>query len=162
MRNRNLILLILLLFYSSLFIQAEGGGGGGGGGSDSIETKIRDEEAKANFDKGVDYSNKGDYANAIIFLRKSVGLNPFVPEAYNMLGFSLRKSGKFEEAVKEYKRAIAMRPKFAEAHEYLGEAYLQMGKRDLAWKEYLTLEKLKSGEAKELLEKIEEYDMKNK
>jgi len=162
MRFRNLILVFALMIYSSLFIWPEGGGGGGGGGSNSIQTKINDEEAKASFDKGVEYSNKGDYENAIIYLRKSVDLNPLFPEAYNMLGFSLRKSGKFEEAVKAYKRAISMRPKFAEAHEYLGEAYLQMGKRDDAWKEYLILEKLKSDEAKELLEKIEEFDKKNK
>jgi tetratricopeptide (TPR) repeat protein len=94
-----------------------------------------------------------------MFMR-AVSLKKDHTEAYNMLGFSLRKSGEYEDAIKNYKKALEINPDFPEAHEYIGEAYLSIGNRDLAWKHYTELRRLESEEAEELLEKIKEFDNK--
>ena len=90
--------------------------------------------------------------------RKAVSLKKDFVEAYNMLGFSLRKQGNYDEAIKNYKKALSLNPEFAEAHEYIGEAYLGTGDRGSAWEHYAALQKLGSKEAEELGRKIEEYD----
>ena len=51
-------------------------------------------------------------------------------DAWNLIGFSLRKLERYEQALQGYARALAIDPRHAEAIEYLGELYLALG--DLA------------------------------
>ena len=74
----------------------------------------------------------GDYKTAIMLLEQSVRRNPDNPDAWNYLGYSLRKSGRMEEALVKYRTALTLNPKHRGANEYLGELYLQMGELEKA------------------------------
>lgn len=76
-------------------------------------------EAKKNIDAG-------NYTRAVTLLEQSVAENPDNPDAWNNLGYSLRKSGQTEEALASYRKALALDPEHRGANEYLGELYLEM------------------------------------
>jgi Flp pilus assembly protein TadD len=52
------------------------------------------------------------------------------PDVYNLLGFSLRKTGDLKQAATYYAKALDFDPSHKPALEYQGELFLQMG--DLA------------------------------
>jgi tetratricopeptide (TPR) repeat protein len=68
----------------------------------------------------------GNYAAALEELR---GLAEDNQEAdvYNLLGFTLRKTGDYATSLSYYKKALELRPDFKPAHEYLGELYAETG-----------------------------------
>lgn len=73
--------------------------------------------------------------------RKATELAPDYAEAWNMLGFSYRKTGQIGNALKAYRTALRLRPDYAEAHEYLAEAHLLTGNVERAKMELVWLEK---------------------
>jgi tetratricopeptide (TPR) repeat protein len=60
-------------------------------------------------------------------------------EAWNGLGYSLRKLGNYPAALTAYDKALSLRPTYAEAIEYRGEAYLALNRIDDAKQAYLDL-----------------------
>lgn len=60
-------------------------------------------------------------------------------EAWNGLGYSLRKLGNYPSALIAYDKALSLRPSYAEAIEYRGEAYLALNRIDDAKQAYLDL-----------------------
>jgi len=72
----------------------------------------------------------GDYQKAVPLLERSIAANPKNADAYNYLGYSLRKSGDKDAALVNYQKALALEPEHRGANEYLGELYLEIG--DLA------------------------------
>lgn len=144
---------IALLAATGVFAVGSGSSGGGSRFAGDPE-----KEARSLYEKGQALVEKEKYSQAASLFRRAISLKSDFAEAYNMLGFSLRKDGKYDAAIRQYKKALDINPKFAEAHEYIGEAYLGIGDRDSAWKHYTILVGLGSEEAGELLTKIEEYD----
>ena len=69
--------------------------------------------------------DRGAYQEAITTLWDYTQNNPSDPDAYNLLGFSYRKSGQFDRAKKAYERALRLDPDHKGAHEYLGELYVE-------------------------------------
>ncbi|MGH6947429.1 MAG: tetratricopeptide repeat protein [Kiloniellales bacterium] len=67
------------------------------------------------------------FEDAVPLLQKVVAKEPENADAYNYLGFSLRKQEKFDEAMAAYQKALAIEPEHRGANEYLGELYLQLG-----------------------------------
>ncbi len=88
------------------------------------------------------------YSEAITQLKAFIKKDAKSADAYNLLGFSYRKSGNLPDAFKAYDKALALDPKHLGAHEYLGEAYLQKREPEKA---KATLNKLKGicGECEE-------------
>lgn len=82
-----------------------------------------------------------EFATAETLLRKAVANDPKSAEAWNLLGFALRKQERLEEAEKYYDEALALVPKHLGALEYLGMLYVMTGRID---------------EAKGLLERIDD------
>ncbi len=82
-------------------------------------------------------------------------MKPGYPEAWNELGFALRKTGQYPEALKAYDKALRLRPNFPEAMEYLGEAYVKLGRLDDARALEARLKTLDPARAKELEEAIQ-------
>jgi Flp pilus assembly protein TadD len=74
----------------------------------------------------------GNYAAAVPLLEQVVAADPKNADAYNELGFSLRKSGNKDAALANYEKALALQPEHRGANEYLGELYLEMGQLDKA------------------------------
>ncbi|OCC03765.1 hypothetical protein BA190_16905 [Labrys sp. WJW] len=53
-------------------------------------------------------------------------------DVYNLLGFTLRKTGDYQTAVTYYTKALELQPGHKAAREYLGELYVETGDVDKA------------------------------
>ncbi len=141
----------LFVFLASA-LHAVGGGSMGSGGSPAAANSAQDW-----YDKGYAASQEERYQEAVRSFRQAISLERDYAEAYNMLGFCLRKLGRIKEALANYERALRLKPDFPKAREYYGEAHLQNGNLEGALEQYRILEQSGSAEAQELGEKIEEY-----
>ena len=61
-------------------------------------------------------------ATAIAYIRKAVGLDPTRPEAFNLLGAAIHRSGHRYKAQDYFRAAIALDPTYRPAHENLGRS----------------------------------------
>jgi Flp pilus assembly protein TadD len=68
-----------------------------------------------------------DYRGAIAELNGMIDKGVQHADVYNLLGFSLRKSGDTKTAFTFYKKALDFDPAHKGALEYLGELYVQTG-----------------------------------
>jgi tetratricopeptide (TPR) repeat protein len=84
---------------------------------------------------------KQDYASALTELR-ALSEDSQNADVYNLLGFTLRKTGDMTTALSYYTRALELQPDHKGAHEYLGELYLETGKLDKAKEQLDILAKL--------------------
>src|SRR5262245_36817065 len=85
---------------------------------------------------------KGEFDRSYKDFRSAAQLNPKLFQAYNGMGFALRKMGDYAKALEMYDQAIKMaEPQgfFSEAVEYRAEAYLGLNRIDDAKKAYLDL-----------------------
>ena len=69
-----------------------------------------------------------DYQNALPLLQQVVTKDPKNADAYNLMGFALRKSGNPAGSLQYYQQALAIDSRHIGAHEYIGEAYLMLGR----------------------------------
>jgi Flp pilus assembly protein TadD len=69
-----------------------------------------------------------DYRGALADLR---GMKPDA-DVYNLMGYSLRKSGDTTEALVYYEKALEIDPRHKGALEYLGELYVETGRLEKA------------------------------
>ena len=81
---------------------------------------------------GLVLSQRGEYAEAVEFLRKAILKAPDHSALHNNLGLTLHQMGKGEEAVIEFRRAIELREDFAKTHNNLGAALMKLGHLDEA------------------------------
>ncbi len=67
-----------------------------------------------------------NYAGALAELR---GLAQGSPQAdiYNLMGFTLRKTGDYRTSLTYYTKALELQPDHRAAREYLGELYIETG-----------------------------------
>ena len=63
-------------------------------------------------------------------------------DVYNLMGFSLRKTGDFKQAYTFYRKALEYDPEHKSALEYLGELYVETGRIDEARAHVALLQKL--------------------
>jgi Flp pilus assembly protein TadD len=63
-------------------------------------------------------------------------------DVYNLMGFSLRKTGDYKQAYTFYRKALDFDANHRGAHEYLGELYVETGQVEKARGELLVLRKL--------------------
>ncbi|MFL6824295.1 MAG: tetratricopeptide repeat protein [Xanthobacteraceae bacterium] len=71
-------------------------------------------------------------------------------DVYNLMGFSLRKSGDYKQAYTFYRKALEFDPEHKGALEYLGELYVETGQLDKARDNLVLLKKLCPGGCEEL------------
>src|SRR4030095_4748627 len=71
-------------------------------------------------------------------------------DVYNLMGFSLRKSGDYKQAYTFYRKALEFDPEHKGALEYLGELYVETGQLDKARDNLVLLKKLCAGGGEEL------------
>jgi tetratricopeptide (TPR) repeat protein len=120
--------------------------------SDAPESKSMDSARKALDD--------GDYATAIGHLKQALDDDSQSANALNLMGYSLRKSGKLDQAFDFYQKALDIEPEHLGANEYLGELYLQRDELDKAEQRLALLDEacfLPCEEYTELKEAIAEY-----
>ncbi len=63
-------------------------------------------------------------------------------DVYNLLGFTLRKTGDYKTALTYYTKALEMQPDHKAAREYLGELYVETGEPAKAKEQLTQLQKL--------------------
>ena len=63
-------------------------------------------------------------------------------EAWNLVGYTARKTGDYDKSFKAYQRCLDIKPDYAPAREYLGEAWLDKGEVKKAHDQLLWLERL--------------------
>jgi tetratricopeptide (TPR) repeat protein len=63
-------------------------------------------------------------------------------DVYNLMGFSLRKTGDYKQAYTFYRKALDFDPEHKGALEYLGELYVETGQLDKAKQNVALLKKL--------------------
>jgi tetratricopeptide (TPR) repeat protein len=63
-------------------------------------------------------------------------------DVYNLMGFSLRKTGDYKQAYTFYRKALDFDPDHKGALEYLGELYVETGQLDKAKENVALLKKL--------------------
>jgi len=71
-------------------------------------------------------------------------------DVYNLMGFSLRKTGDYKQAYTFYRKALDFDPEHKGALEYLGELYVETGEIDKAKQNVVLLKKLCPGGCEEL------------
>lgn len=99
------------------------------------------------------------YDEALPALRQIDQQNPNNPDVLNLIGFSLRRTGKTDEALDYYNRALALNPQHRGANEYLGELYLETRQPEKA-KERLEVLRQACGDCEEfedLQKEINQY-----
>jgi Flp pilus assembly protein TadD len=72
------------------------------------------------------------WADAIGTLRLVLEAEPDNADANNLMGYSLRKSGKMQRAEGFYLKALKLSPRHKGANEYLGQLYVETGHLDRA------------------------------
>lgn len=110
--------------------------------------------AESGFNDGQALARRNDWAGAELAYRDATRLRPSFPEAWNGLGYSLRKQRKLDESVTAYQEALRLRRQYPQALEYLGHAYVQLGKIDEARAVLARLRRLDPREADELAQAI--------
>jgi len=96
------------------------------------------------YNSGVKLMQKGKYTKAQKKFQAALKKNPNMADAYNNLGYSLRKQGttNFGKALTNYNRAIDLDPNLAEAYMYRGVLHMLMGNEDKALADHKTLARL--------------------
>jgi Flp pilus assembly protein TadD len=83
-----------------------------------------------------------DFKAALAELNGMIDRNVQHADVYNLLGFSLRKTGDYTKALTFYKKALDFDANHKGAHEYLGELYVETGQLAKARDHLATLERL--------------------
>ena len=100
------------------------------------------------------------YEDALATLERVVAADERDADAWNLVGYSLRKLGRYAAAMEGYARALALDPRHTEAIEYLGELHLALDDLAEAEKQLERLGEIcRSGcdEYDELKEAIDRY-----
>ena len=123
-------ILVILVFSSHAF-------GAGSGSMSSNETQ----PSVKFYNAGVKLMKQGDFKGAQKKFEKALKMNSKMAEAYNNLGYSLRKQGaeNNQEALGHYNRAIELKPDLAEAYMYRGVLHMLMGQEEKALEDHRTL-----------------------
>jgi Flp pilus assembly protein TadD len=89
-----------------------------------------------------------DYAAALAELR-DLAEDTQQADVYNLLGFTLRKTGDFKTSLTYYIKALELQPDHKAAREYLGELYVEIGNMEKAKEQLAVLAKLCPGGCEE-------------
>lgn len=125
------------------------------------ETNEPANAANTDYTAGKQAVERKDWPAAVASFRKVVAAEPTNADGYNMLGFSLRWTGKLDDALAAYDKALQLDPKHRGALEYSGVAYLKAGKPDRAQAQLARLEQIgakSSEEYRDLAKAIADYN----
>lgn len=122
---------------------------------DDPDTSPDSQSGPSYYEQGRAQVNSGNWSRAAALFRKAVDRDGKNCKALNMLGFSLRQSGRRQEAIQAYNRALSIKPDYAQALEYRGKAHVGTGNKRAALADYEKLVRLGSPLAEDLKEAID-------
>ncbi|MBC2805664.1 tetratricopeptide repeat protein [Rhizobium ruizarguesonis] len=82
-----------------------------------------------------------DYADALAELR-SLAEDNQQADVYNLMGYTLRKTGDYRTSLTYYTKALELQPDHRAAREYLGELYVETGEMAKAEEQVSSLKQL--------------------
>jgi Flp pilus assembly protein TadD len=82
-----------------------------------------------------------DYAGALAELR-DIAEDTQQADVYNLLGYTLRKTGDFKTSLTYYTKALELQPDHKAPREYLGELFVETGNLDKAKEQLAALQRL--------------------
>ncbi|TAW17971.1 tetratricopeptide repeat protein [Rhizobium ruizarguesonis] len=82
-----------------------------------------------------------DYAGALAELR-SLAEDNQQADVYNLMGYTLRKTGDYRTSLTYYTKALELQPDYRAAREYLGELYVETGEMAKAEEQVSSLKQL--------------------
>jgi Flp pilus assembly protein TadD len=82
-----------------------------------------------------------DYAGALVELR-ALAEDHQQADVYNLMGFTLRKTGDYKTSLTYYTKALELQPDQKAAREYLGELYVETGEMAKAEEQVASLRQL--------------------
>jgi tetratricopeptide (TPR) repeat protein len=103
-------------------------------------------KAKKDLEDGKAKNAEKKFKKALERCEKAVSLDERYHEAWNLLGYTARKTGDYDKSFKAYERCLAVKPDYAPAREYLGEAWLDKGDAKKAREQLVWLERLGASE----------------
>jgi tetratricopeptide (TPR) repeat protein len=103
-------------------------------------------KAKKDLEDGKAKNAEKKFKRALERCEQAVLMDPRYHEAWNLLGYTARKTGDYDKAFKAYDKCLAIKPDFAPAREYLGEAWLDKGDAKKAREQLVWLERLNATE----------------
>ena len=143
--RRPLIFSIFLILIIPTQVISAGSSSSESGNNSSYSVTSKNTELKA----AESAINRKEYKKAIVELNKILAEKPDHADAWNLLGFSARKSGDFKTAKTAYTKALSINPKHTQAMEYMGEMYLSLNQPEKAEELLSRLEKLCSYNCKD-------------
>jgi tetratricopeptide (TPR) repeat protein len=84
----------------------------------STNTKAMDE-----YNKGITYFNKEDFADALPYFKKAVEIDPDFAFAWDNLGLCYRKTNNYDDAIKAYQKSLEIDPKGPSPLQNIAVAY---------------------------------------
>lgn len=99
-------------------------------------------KARKDIEDGKAKNAEKKFRRALERCEKAVALDERYHEAWNLLGYTARKTGDYDKAFKAYDRCLSIKPDYAPAREYLGEAWLDKGDARKARDQMVWLERL--------------------
>jgi tetratricopeptide (TPR) repeat protein len=145
------LVVLSLLFGAQGLARAAGNGGSDG------PRRSEDRELAA----AVHAIDSGNFAAAIPLLEAVVARDGKNADAYNYLGYAVRRNGDPARSIGIYEKALALDPRHRGAHEYIGEAYLALDDLPKAKMHLAALDKLcflPCGPYRDLKKAIEAYE----
>jgi len=113
-------------------------------------------KAKKDLEDGKTKKAEKKFRSALESCEQAVALDERYHEAWNLLGYTARKTGDYDKSFKAYERCLDIKPDYAPAREYLGEAWLDKGDAKKAREQLVWLERL--GATEELKTLKTRYD----
>jgi predicted TPR repeat methyltransferase len=98
--------------------------------------ELEPDNAAALHYSGILAHHRGDDAQALTLIRRSLERSPHQPDWYSNLGIVLQANGQFEAAIEAFRRAIALNPQHANAHNNLGVLHKLYGRYEDAEASY--------------------------
>ena len=135
--------IISIIISASLVVMLAFGGHAFGAGSSS-KPASDSRPGVSDYNAGVKLMKQGKYDRAERKFSAAVKKNPKMAEAYNNLGYSIRKQGdqNYKEALSHYNKAIELKPDLAEAYMYRGVLYMLMDQESKALEDHRQLTNL--------------------
>ncbi|MEM9294091.1 MAG: tetratricopeptide repeat protein [Acidobacteriota bacterium] len=81
---------------------------------------------------GATYTDRGQPAQGIRALERSLAIHPDYAQAHNNLGLALERLGRFQQATERYRKAVEIQPRYGQALNNLGNMLIQGGRPELA------------------------------
>ena len=120
----HLLRSLLALFLAFGFTQSAFAAGSSSGSGDSGYSYTAKPSTSAAMRAAEAAITRKDFNAALTALEGERLANPKNADAWNLTGFSLRKSGKYDASEKAYTKALTLDPTHTQAMEYMGELYL--------------------------------------